>query len=218
VTLLNPAGSALVYSTYLGGSDFDAGLDIAVDNAGQTYVAGATRSAEFPTTPEAFDTTFNGGFDAFVAKISTSLGEDDDDDGDDGDRDDHDNDDNLPSGVDRIDFDGLAEPRGKRRHDLRAARLDLRKNDEANGQQQRAEHTDGDQQRIGGPKKKSRCAQCGPPRLRLRSGANCGPPRLRLGRCAAPKGGLVRALRRLGGAHGETAGATREEARVKGIE
>src|SRR5206468_418926 len=110
----------------------------------------------------------------------------------------------VPSGVDRVDLDGLAEPRGKRRNDLRAARLDLRKNDEANDQQQRAEHADGDQQCIGGPKEELGDAQCGPPRLRLR-------------RCAAPKGGLVRALRRLGGAHGETAGATREEARAKGI-
>jgi photosystem II stability/assembly factor-like uncharacterized protein len=50
VTKLNPAGSALVYSTFLGGSDFDSGRGIAVDSAGNAYVAGFTNSFEFPLT------------------------------------------------------------------------------------------------------------------------------------------------------------------------
>lgn len=61
----------LVYSTYLGGSlDEDLGDNpIAVDAAGNTYIAGYTASADFPVTPGAFDTTPNGGNDAFVAKF-----------------------------------------------------------------------------------------------------------------------------------------------------
>src|SRR5262249_13215957 len=70
----------LGYSTYLGGSRDDDGYPlppagpIAVDGAGNAYVTGQTRSTDFPTTPGAFQTTFNGFFggygDAFVAKLS----------------------------------------------------------------------------------------------------------------------------------------------------
>jgi hypothetical protein len=71
VTKLNPTGSALVYSTYLGGSDFDFGNGIAVDTAGNVYVTGRTDSSDFPTTLGAFQTTFGGGFnDAFVTKLN----------------------------------------------------------------------------------------------------------------------------------------------------
>jgi hypothetical protein len=70
VTKLNPAGSALVYSTYLGGSDSDLGNGIAVDNAGNAYVTGHTASTNFPTTPGAFQTTFGGNVDAFVTKLN----------------------------------------------------------------------------------------------------------------------------------------------------
>ena len=49
VAKVNPAGSALVYSTYLGGSGDDFGDDIAVDAAGNAYIAGGTMSADFPT-------------------------------------------------------------------------------------------------------------------------------------------------------------------------
>jgi Big-like domain-containing protein/beta-propeller repeat-containing protein len=75
VAEINSAGSALVYSTYLGGSSYDEGDGIAVDSAGNTYVAGSTQSADFPTTPGVFQTTCNrggecvGSGDAFVAKI-----------------------------------------------------------------------------------------------------------------------------------------------------
>src|SRR3989442_13284671 len=57
VTKLNAAGTALVYSTYLGGSGSDAGNGIAVDAAGNAYVTGDTVSPNFPTTPGAFDTS-----------------------------------------------------------------------------------------------------------------------------------------------------------------
>jgi len=54
-------GSALDYSTYLGGEEFDRVGRIAVDGAGNAYVAGTTRSAGFPTTPGAFQEQFAGG-------------------------------------------------------------------------------------------------------------------------------------------------------------
>ncbi len=53
VTKLNADGTALVYSTYLGGNGYDIGTSIAVDGAGQAYVAGETQSTNFPTTPGA---------------------------------------------------------------------------------------------------------------------------------------------------------------------
>ncbi|HLX84772.1 MAG TPA: SBBP repeat-containing protein [Terriglobales bacterium] len=78
VSKINPSGSALVYSTYLGGSGQDLGFGIAVDSAGNAYVTGNTGSPNFPTTPNAFQTVCNGGGspcgnpnrDAFVAKIN----------------------------------------------------------------------------------------------------------------------------------------------------
>jgi hypothetical protein len=70
VTKLNPAGSALVYSTFLGGSNLDTGQGIAVDSGGNAYVAGFTSSPNFPTTTGAFDQTANGGDDTFVAKLT----------------------------------------------------------------------------------------------------------------------------------------------------
>jgi hypothetical protein len=71
VTKLNPGGTALVYSTFLGGSAGDIGRSIAVDSAGNTYVTGAA-SAGFPTTPDALQTAFGGSTDAFVAKINAA--------------------------------------------------------------------------------------------------------------------------------------------------
>src|SRR5207249_9284131 len=56
VTKLNPTGSGIVYSAYLGGSAEENGLGIAVDAAGNAYVTGLTGSRNFPTTPGAFQT------------------------------------------------------------------------------------------------------------------------------------------------------------------
>jgi hypothetical protein len=72
VTRLNAAGSALFHSTYLGGTDQDFGYSIAVDGAGGAYITGETFSPDYPTTPGAYDQTYNGGFsDAFVTKVDT---------------------------------------------------------------------------------------------------------------------------------------------------
>jgi len=57
---LNPAGSALIYSTYLGGSREDDLDAIALDASGNLYVTGNTLSSDFPTTPGAFQTTYGG--------------------------------------------------------------------------------------------------------------------------------------------------------------
>jgi hypothetical protein len=70
VSKVNGTGSTLLYSTYLGGSDFDAGGGIAVDASGVAYVTGRTFSANFPTTSGAFQTTFGGFGDAFVSKLN----------------------------------------------------------------------------------------------------------------------------------------------------
>jgi Beta-propeller repeat len=72
VAKLNPAGSSLIYSTYLGGDDWEAGFAIAVDAPGNAYVTGLTGSSHFPTTPGAFQITYGGNGDAFVAKINPS--------------------------------------------------------------------------------------------------------------------------------------------------
>jgi len=72
VTKLNDSGSGLIYSTFLGGSDYDWGNGIAVDELGNAYVTGSTRSSDFPTTADAYDTIYNGTGDAFVTKLNAS--------------------------------------------------------------------------------------------------------------------------------------------------
>ena len=72
VAKLNAAGTALVYSTYLGGSDYDYGEGIAVDSAGNAYVTGSTGSLDFPTA-NALYPALNGGYDdAFVTKLNAA--------------------------------------------------------------------------------------------------------------------------------------------------
>jgi hypothetical protein len=71
VTKLNPAGSALLYSTYLGGQGSDSGGGLVVDDSGNAYVAGGSGSTNFPTTPGAFDTVSDGN-DAFLAKLNAA--------------------------------------------------------------------------------------------------------------------------------------------------
>jgi len=72
VTKLNATGTALVYSTYIGGSDDDRGYGIAVDRSGNAYVTGWTRSTDYDVTPGAFQTTFGGAWDVFVTKLNAA--------------------------------------------------------------------------------------------------------------------------------------------------
>ena len=74
VTKINATGFALVYSTYIGGSNDDIGNSIAVDSAGNAYITGITKSADFPTASP-INKDYSGGSnygDAFVAKINAS--------------------------------------------------------------------------------------------------------------------------------------------------
>ena len=77
VSKLNAAGSALVYSSYLGGSKPGSGASVAVDRSGNAYVTGGTDSADFPITAGAFQTTFGGSGlqgigDGFVSKLNAA--------------------------------------------------------------------------------------------------------------------------------------------------
>ncbi len=70
LTKLTADGSALAFSTYLGGSGNDTAYKLAVDGAGAAYVAGLTYSADFPTTAGAYDTSAGGSGDTFVTKVA----------------------------------------------------------------------------------------------------------------------------------------------------
>jgi hypothetical protein len=72
VTKLNATGTALVYSTYIGGRDKDVGYGIAVDGSGNAYVTGYTESTNYDVTPGAFQTTNGGGADVFVTKLNAA--------------------------------------------------------------------------------------------------------------------------------------------------
>jgi hypothetical protein len=68
VAKVNAAGSALLYSTYFGGTGADEGLGVAVDVSGSAYVTGYTQSTNFPTA-NALQAASGGSSDAFIAKI-----------------------------------------------------------------------------------------------------------------------------------------------------
>ena len=72
VTKVNPQGSALVYSTYLGGQRNDVGTSIAVDFAGVAYITGSTASPDFPLQNPLQGTYGGGDLDAFVTKINAA--------------------------------------------------------------------------------------------------------------------------------------------------
>ncbi len=69
---LNPAGSALIFSTYLGGSADDRAFGLALDGSGNIYLAGSSTSTDFPTSVGAFQSSNHGQSDAFVAKLKPS--------------------------------------------------------------------------------------------------------------------------------------------------
>lgn len=73
VTKFTPSGSAILYSTYLGGSGDDTGygFGIYVENGGSAFIVGSTNSVDFPITSGAYQTVINGSYDVFVTKLNT---------------------------------------------------------------------------------------------------------------------------------------------------
>jgi len=69
VSRLDPTGSTLTYSTFLGGESFEDVFDMVVDPQGLVTLTGQTYSTTFPSTAGAFDTTYNGNGDGFVARL-----------------------------------------------------------------------------------------------------------------------------------------------------
>jgi hypothetical protein len=88
VTIFNPTGTHVLYSTYLGGAEIDdselpeygggiiiedGGSNIFADNQGNIYVVGGTYTYDFPITPDAVYPLYGGNRDAFLCKISVNL-------------------------------------------------------------------------------------------------------------------------------------------------
>jgi hypothetical protein len=72
VSKLNPSGSALIYSTYLGGTDLDGANGIAIDSSGDAYVVGSTYSTNFPTVNALYSTNSTNNWAAFLSKLNPS--------------------------------------------------------------------------------------------------------------------------------------------------
>ena len=68
---LNNVGNTLLYSTYLGGTNYEVGTSIAVDGSGSAYIAGDTQSANFPVLG-GVQSTIGGGMDAFITKLNST--------------------------------------------------------------------------------------------------------------------------------------------------
>jgi len=71
ITKFSPAGNTLVYSTYLGGSSYDSAYGVAVDASNNAYITGGTGSVDFPVTPGAYQTAYNGSC-GFVTKLNAA--------------------------------------------------------------------------------------------------------------------------------------------------
>ena len=74
VLKLDPAGTNIEFSTFIGGGTWDEACDIVLDSSGNIYVVGVGGSSDFPTTPNAFDRTFNGEHDIYVSKFDATGG------------------------------------------------------------------------------------------------------------------------------------------------
>ena len=73
ITKFGPGGRTLMFSTYVGGTGFEIGAGVALDNAVNVCVTGATNSLDFPTTPGVPSRLNAGGVDAFVLKLDSTV-------------------------------------------------------------------------------------------------------------------------------------------------
>ena len=73
VLALNPSGTALTWSTLIGGSSTDGGRGLAFDSLGNVYVGGLSASSNYPVTPNAFQGTNGGGYDFVLSILSPNL-------------------------------------------------------------------------------------------------------------------------------------------------
>ena len=73
ISKLNGNLTTLLTSTFLGGSDSDELRSINADLDGNVYISGMTKSSDFPTTTDAYDTSLNGNYDVFVSKLNGDL-------------------------------------------------------------------------------------------------------------------------------------------------
>ncbi len=72
VAKLNSTGSSLLFSTFVGGSGSDGARDVAVGLTGDVYVGSTSFSADHPTTPGAYDTSFTGAYDGVVTRLNSA--------------------------------------------------------------------------------------------------------------------------------------------------
>jgi hypothetical protein len=72
VAKINPAGNALLFSTYIGSGGYEATSSICLDREGNSFITGTTYSQTFPTTSGAFQRTIKGSDEIFVAKLNPS--------------------------------------------------------------------------------------------------------------------------------------------------
>ena len=72
VSKINPTGSNLLYSTFIGGSDYDYSYSIALDSSNNVYIAGGTSSLDYPITTQVFQANHKGKNDSFLTKINSS--------------------------------------------------------------------------------------------------------------------------------------------------
>lgn len=70
---LDATASTLLFSTYLGGADWDWPLDLSIDDEGNTYVCGFSKSMDFPTTPGAYQSDYNDGTEMVVCKLNDNA-------------------------------------------------------------------------------------------------------------------------------------------------
>lgn len=74
LSILNSSAEQLNYSTFLGGSEEDEGSQVISGPQGELILAGSTRSADFPVTPGAYNTTLNGDYDIFIVNLDFGFG------------------------------------------------------------------------------------------------------------------------------------------------